>query len=273
MVGPLVDSTDPTRVSDPSLPRSFPCLNGGTCQDESGYADTFTCRCLAGYIGELCQMDVDDCLMRPCANGATCHDGVNRFSCECPPGFQGRFCTVNIDDCRGLRCHNGGRCYDRVGDFECYCAEGFTGKTCEVPVPKPTWEYDQETSARSPHAAGKVTTQAYARVTQPQLVRTAGTGRWSPVPSGTPGTGHFKISVKEVVTQREPGLSERQLVIVMVLGALTGIVVLLTMAVVLWYRSRGERQARCCCYPSQGSKALYSECQDAVPEQRKTTEL
>ncbi|KAG8430107.1 hypothetical protein GDO86_018475 [Hymenochirus boettgeri] len=100
-------------------------LNGGTCNDEGWICREVYLPCLAGYTGELCQTDVDDCLMRPCANGATCHDGINRFSCECPPGFQGRFCTININDCVGQPCQNGGRCYDRVGDYECYCLRDY----------------------------------------------------------------------------------------------------------------------------------------------------
>uniref|UniRef100_A0A669NYP5 Delta like non-canonical Notch ligand 2 n=1 Tax=Phasianus colchicus TaxID=9054 RepID=A0A669NYP5_PHACC len=66
-----------------------PCKNGGQCQDENGFASNFTCRCLAGFVGAFCEHDVDDCLMRPCANGATCHDGINRFSCQCQVGFEG----------------------------------------------------------------------------------------------------------------------------------------------------------------------------------------
>ncbi|CAF87407.1 unnamed protein product, partial [Tetraodon nigroviridis] len=59
--------------------------------------------------------------MAPCANGATCLDGVNRFSCVCPPGFSGRFCTVNLERCVSRPCSNGGRCIDRAGGFRCIC--------------------------------------------------------------------------------------------------------------------------------------------------------
>ncbi|KAM4692705.1 protein delta homolog 2 [Discoglossus pictus] len=239
----------------------FPCLNGGRCHDDNGYADIFACRCLAGYVGELCQIDVDDCLMRPCANGATCHDGVNRFSCECPEGFQGRFCTVNIDDCAGQPCQNGGRCYDRVGDFECYCSKGFTGKSCEIFVPEPTWEYDQGTTS------GQVTTRTYSRFTHTQPIRTAGTR--SLVPSKKPDSGHLKISVKEVLTQRESSLSELQLIILVVFGGLTGLLVLLTLVWFLWCRNRGAR----CGYSSPGTKTHHPECQASLADSRKTTEL
>uniref|UniRef100_A0A8C8VF98 Delta like non-canonical Notch ligand 2 n=1 Tax=Pelusios castaneus TaxID=367368 RepID=A0A8C8VF98_9SAUR len=111
----------------------------GPCEkDENGFAKNFTCRCLAGFVGTLCESDVDDCLMRPCANGATCHDGINRFSCQCQVGFEGRFCTINIDDCASQPCKNGAKCYDRINNFDCLCPDGFTGKTCEVSAPEPT---------------------------------------------------------------------------------------------------------------------------------------
>ncbi|KAJ8250585.1 hypothetical protein COCON_G00225070 [Conger conger] len=112
-----------------------PCKNGGLCEDSNGFAPELSCRCLAGFVGARCEEDVDDCLMRPCANGASCVDGVNRFSCECPAGFSGRFCTVNDDDCAGRPCRNGGRCLDRVAAFQCLCPPGFDGPTCEGPAP------------------------------------------------------------------------------------------------------------------------------------------
>ncbi|XP_063300241.1 protein delta homolog 2 [Pelobates fuscus] len=242
----------------------FPCLNGGTCQDERGYADTFVCRCLAGYVGRLCEVDVDDCLMRPCANGATCHDGVNRFSCECPLGFQGRFCTVNIDDCASKPCHNGGRCFDRVGNYECYCPEGFLGKSCEIPLPKPTWDYDQSTSAVDLEA-----TWASPRVTQP--VRTVGTNKLGTGMSEKPGGGNIQISVKEVFTQKEHGLSEVQIIIVAVFGGMTGMLVLITVTVLLWYRNRGARMVACCRDSPSAPKTHYHECQETSSNNRKTT--
>ncbi|XP_053316040.1 protein delta homolog 2 isoform X2 [Spea bombifrons] len=229
-----------------------PCLNGGTCQDDGGFADTFACRCLAGYVGRFCEVDVDDCLMRPCANGATCHDGINRFSCECPLGFQGRFCTVNINDCASRPCHNGGRCYDRVGDYECYCPKGFIGKSCEIPLPEPTWANDQATSRRD-----QTTAPPPAGFSQPAR---------NPPASPQPGAGNFKISV---FTQKEPRLSTRQMVIVAVFGGLTAFLVLITATVLLWYRNRGSGSMGCCRETVPATKTHYHECQDS----RKTTEL
>uniref|UniRef100_A0A8K9XXI6 Protein delta homolog 2 n=1 Tax=Oncorhynchus mykiss TaxID=8022 RepID=A0A8K9XXI6_ONCMY len=176
-----------------------PCKNRGQCEDSSGYAPELSCRCLAGFSGPRCETNMDDCLMRPCANGATCLDGINRFSCLCPEGFTGRFCTINLDDCASQPCLNGGRCLDRASTFHCLCKAGFTGRTCEVPL-------------RSPESQSPIRNRL------------------------------LKISVKEVVTQwGSSGLSEVQLITLLVLGGMTLGVVALTASLVL----RGHWQDRC----------------------------
>uniref|UniRef100_A0A3P8V1F7 Delta like non-canonical Notch ligand 2 n=1 Tax=Cynoglossus semilaevis TaxID=244447 RepID=A0A3P8V1F7_CYNSE len=73
----------------PCHKKRSPCKNGGQCDDDNGFAAELMCRCLAGFMGPRCETNVDDCLMKPCGNGATCLDGVNRFSCLCPAGFTG----------------------------------------------------------------------------------------------------------------------------------------------------------------------------------------
>lgn len=229
--------TEAARASPPILtalcslppPRS-PCKNGGLCEDSNGFAPELSCRCLAGFVGPRCEEDVDDCLMRPCANGATCVDGVNRFSCECPAGFSGRFCTVNDDDCASQPCRNGGRCLDRVAAFQCLCPPGFDGDTCEgsprqpgAETRPPTWVSHGWTGGGGGGGAARGNSSSSQRV--------------------TPGSSDrlLKISVKEVVTQRGAGLTEVQLVTLLVLGGMTLAVVVLTAALVL----RGHWQWRC----------------------------
>lgn len=56
----------------------------------------YTCRCAAGYEGERCETDVDDCAANPCANGGTCSDGVNEFSCSCVDDFGGPTCDTKL---------------------------------------------------------------------------------------------------------------------------------------------------------------------------------
>ena len=106
-----------------------PCLNGGRCVDRP---NDFECQCPPGFVGALCQHDVDMCLTRPCANGGACTQLVNDFRCTCAPGFTGRHCTQNVDECRSSPCRNGGTCVDGAGGFECRCSPGFVGLLCET---------------------------------------------------------------------------------------------------------------------------------------------
>lgn len=250
----------------------FPCKNGGQCQDKNGFASNYTCRCLAGFIGSHCEIDVDDCLMRPCANGATCLDGINRFSCQCQAGFEGRFCTINMDDCASQPCRNGAKCYDRINDFDCLCPDGFVGKTCELPAPKPTWL----TTLQPDHNGVKITTGSNLWTTQSEPVRTVVTGKRITNNSENPNGGGLLISVKEVVTQQDSGLSQAQLILVLVFGLITVVLVLVTVLLLLKNWQRGRRR---CQSPTQSVRKLQDqECQvgmlsTVLIEPRKTTEL
>ena len=88
------------------------------------------CDCTAGWSGQLCDENVDDCAGQPCQNGAECIDGVDAFSCVCATGFTGLLCTVNTNDCAMAPCENGGVCEDGADAFVCHCAAGYEGDTC-----------------------------------------------------------------------------------------------------------------------------------------------
>ncbi len=38
--------------------------------------------------GKNCEVDINECQLGLCINGATCVDGINDFQCECMPGFR-----------------------------------------------------------------------------------------------------------------------------------------------------------------------------------------
>uniref|UniRef100_A0A3Q2FQH0 Delta-like 2 homolog (Drosophila) n=2 Tax=Cyprinodon variegatus TaxID=28743 RepID=A0A3Q2FQH0_CYPVA len=219
----------------PCHQRRSPCKNGGLCEDADGFAAELACRCLAGFTGRHCETDVDDCLMGPCASGATCVDGVNRFSCLCPSGITGRFCTVNMDDCIGQPCLNGGRCLDRAGGFLCLCRPGFTGFTCENPPSPPNASQPVWTTQRSD--------------------------------GGRHDDRKVKVTVKE---HGATGLSDLQLVVVLVLAGVTLGVVTLTAAFVLRSRCRRSGDAPSRSSPSSSQEAGTSSPQEAgeVPEHR-----
>lgn len=228
-----------------------PCKNGGLCEDLGGYAPELSCRCLVGFTGPRCETNMDDCLLRPCANGATCLDGVNRFSCQCPTGFTGRFCTVNLDDCASQPCLNGGRCIDRVSAFHCRCLPHYTGETCEVPLRA------KESQTQAPHWGGGIVLNT---VTQ-NKPDSSTLGNHSQGNTGSGGEEHVKV----VVTQDTvAGLSKEQLIILLVLGGLTVAVVALTAGLVL----RGHWQAFCDCSQCRTPASQQNSFQQCCTPQR-----
>ena len=53
----------------------------------------------AGFTGERCEVNIDDCGFNLCQNGATCVDGIGSYECACPPEYTGRFCSEDVDEC------------------------------------------------------------------------------------------------------------------------------------------------------------------------------
>jgi hypothetical protein len=147
-----------------------PCQNGAQCYERSNRSlyerpegvfagQTFSyntsggylCRCLPGYEGTDCQIDIDECALAtprhrqqqstglnatggrnasalgPCKFGS-CVDGVNSYSCRCLPGYEGAECELEIDECeRHSPCRNGATCRDRIADYECLCPANYGG--------------------------------------------------------------------------------------------------------------------------------------------------
>lgn len=125
-----------------------PCQNGGSCvrrlavsSELKSYESLpviivaneplqpFFCKCLPGYAGSWCEIDIDECLPSPCHNAGTCHNLVGGFSCSCPDGFTGRACERDINECLPSPCKNGAICQNFPGGFNCVCKTGYTGMT------------------------------------------------------------------------------------------------------------------------------------------------
>ncbi|XP_075056154.1 protocadherin Fat 4 [Mixophyes fleayi] len=130
-----------------------PCHNGGSCMRRLAVSptatvlesvpviivandplQTFICKCMPGYEGNLCETDIDECLPLPCHNGGSCHNLVGGFSCSCPDGFTGIACERDINECISSPCKNGGICQNFPGGFNCVCKAGSTGKLCESAI-------------------------------------------------------------------------------------------------------------------------------------------
>jgi len=40
-------------------------------------------------VGNMCEVNINECDPSPCQNIATCIDGLNNFTCVCASGFEG----------------------------------------------------------------------------------------------------------------------------------------------------------------------------------------
>lgn len=40
----------------------------------------------AGFSGQYCEIELNECDSAPCLNGAVCQNDVNRYDCFCPEG-------------------------------------------------------------------------------------------------------------------------------------------------------------------------------------------
>ena len=89
---------------------------------------------IAGFQGNDCEENIDDCASDPCQNEGKCVDGVGTYHCICPAGFNGTNCPHNIDECANVDCKNNATCIDQINGFYCACQNGFTGNKCEVNI-------------------------------------------------------------------------------------------------------------------------------------------
>lgn len=48
----------------------------------------------AGFTGQNCEENINDCPGNNCKNGGTCVDGVNTYNCQCPPEWTGNTARV-----------------------------------------------------------------------------------------------------------------------------------------------------------------------------------
>ncbi|XP_060676532.1 platelet endothelial aggregation receptor 1-like isoform X2 [Hemiscyllium ocellatum] len=120
------------------------CVNAIFCSAIDG-----SCQCETGWTGPDCSVSCPDGQWGPgcnstcqCANGARC----NRFNgtCTCLPGWQGRLCDQPCpehrygQDCSGYcDCEQALWCHPSTG--KCHCAPGWTGRRCDWPCALGRW--------------------------------------------------------------------------------------------------------------------------------------
>ena len=87
----------------------------------------FICSCSSGYMGLLCDREIDECMSSPCVHGK-CRDLVGKFECRCDAGYAGIWCEENVDECLSSPCHHGD-CVDEVDGYMCQCDDLYQGGT------------------------------------------------------------------------------------------------------------------------------------------------
>ena len=107
------------------------------CLTGTSHAQSIKCICKAGYTGENCTEELNECDSSPCSNNGSCDDMRNGFECQCNgTGFEGSSCEIEIDECASSPC-NGifQACVDLVNAFTCNCTgTGFTGARCDTDI-------------------------------------------------------------------------------------------------------------------------------------------
>uniref|UniRef100_H2YSX9 EGF-like domain-containing protein n=1 Tax=Ciona savignyi TaxID=51511 RepID=H2YSX9_CIOSA len=100
--GPVCNCTDDTYGPRCQHNGSNPCTSytcgNGLCSSVN--AVDYECLCDAGFTGENCEQDVNDCQSDPCFNHGICHDLINSYECDCNgTGYNGPQCNMDIDEC------------------------------------------------------------------------------------------------------------------------------------------------------------------------------
>ncbi|XP_076318247.1 uncharacterized protein LOC143229580 isoform X1 [Tachypleus tridentatus] len=117
----------------PVLCNNNACQNGGLCLVKNHQP---TCYCPAGFTGQFCDVNMDECASRPCYNGGTCIDRPQGFTCQCPDGYSGRQCQIEQNECKNTTCPERAMCQDLpgMGTVNCLCRLGYEGTSCNITV-------------------------------------------------------------------------------------------------------------------------------------------
>ncbi|XP_074939037.1 von Willebrand factor D and EGF domain-containing protein isoform X8 [Phalacrocorax aristotelis] len=142
------DCNAKTKVEIEVSVKSCDCQNNGSCVTDINFppgSGRYLCVCVAGFEGDLCQVNTDDCELNQCGIGR-CVDGINSYYCECPPELQESFEDTNVErkDSTGEIGGNKARCRQTCGkNMECVapnickCKPGYAGYNCQAALCQP----------------------------------------------------------------------------------------------------------------------------------------
>ena len=88
-------NADPSFTTNKKRTRSRSICVNGSCRNSPG---SFSCDCFAGYHGELCAADIDECVHPDICNFGNCTNTIGGFDCKCWEGFVGDYCDTEAND-------------------------------------------------------------------------------------------------------------------------------------------------------------------------------
>uniref|UniRef100_A0A671QF86 Vitamin K-dependent protein S n=1 Tax=Sinocyclocheilus anshuiensis TaxID=1608454 RepID=A0A671QF86_9TELE len=117
-----------SEISNQCLP--LPCHKDGyeRCVDGQG---SFTCVCKAGWRGQRCEQDINECEDPefPAGCSQTCYNLPGSFMCSCEKGFYtlDNILCNDINECilYPSVCVEPSKCVNAPGTFECRCPSGY----------------------------------------------------------------------------------------------------------------------------------------------------
>jgi hypothetical protein len=108
------------------------CKNGGLCVDSEKTFD-YECKCLPGFSGKNCEVEINECDSSPCQNEGKCIDRINGYECACKTGYNGENCQKRDADCKDQCTEYGtSECYNDRKGVICVCKPNFGGDDCSL---------------------------------------------------------------------------------------------------------------------------------------------
>lgn len=111
---------------------SNPCLFGGKCSITPNGND-YQCECIPTRLkGKRCEYG-HYCEPNPCRHGGVCEEGDTGPLCKCK-SWVGNNCELDLNECETTPCQNGGTCINEPGSYRCICPPNTTGIHCSNPI-------------------------------------------------------------------------------------------------------------------------------------------